>query len=52
MHLYALFKVGCYLKSGSNLPKKLVLFTSRKPFKGDEECFLCHLKSSFRSRDI
>ena len=40
------------LKSDSNLPKKFCYLLHWKPFKNDEECFLFHLKSSFRSQDI
>ena len=40
------------LKSGSDLSKKVGLFTSLKPFKNDEKCFLFNLKSSFRFQDI
>ena len=34
------------LYSDSHLPKKL------KALKNNEKCFLCHLKSFFRSQDI
>ena len=40
------------LKSGSHLPKKIVLFASLKALKNHEKCLLFHLKSSFRSQDI
>ena len=40
------------LKSYSHLPKKLFYLLQSKPFKNDENCFLFHLKSSFRSEDI
>ena len=32
--------------------KSETIFDKRKPFKNDEQCFLFHLKSSFRSQDI
>ena len=45
--------VNTFLKSGSHLPKRIVLFASfESPFKNDEKCFLFHLKSSFHSLDI
>ena len=31
---------------------QILFFTKKKPFKNYEKCFLFHLKSSFRSRDI
>ena len=37
------------LKSDPDFPNKNVLFTS---LKNDKKCFLFHLKSSFRSKDI
>ena len=63
MTLYLLFEIeydartsyaqGQNINLDSHLPKKFVLFASLKAsFKIDEKCFLCHLKSSFRSQDI
>ena len=44
---------GTYqLKSDSQLPKKFLLFASWKHLKSDENFFLFHPKSSFRSQYI
>ena len=41
------------LKVGLSPSKiNLIYLLKWKPFKNDEKCFLFHLKSSFRSRDI
>ena len=40
------------LKSDSHLLKKLCYWLDWKPFKKGEKCFLFHLKSSFRCKDI
>ena len=44
--ILSIFSVELSLKSGSHLPKKIVL-CQWKPFKNDEKCFLFHLKRSF-----
>ena len=41
-----------FLKSDSQLPKKLSYLVDWKPFKNDEKSFLFDLKGSFRSQDI
>ena len=41
-----------YLKLVSAVFYQILFFTKRWPFKNYEKCFLFHLKSSFRSRDI
>ena len=47
------FDLTSLLKSDPHLPKKIVLFPSlKKSFKNDQNCFLFHLKSYFRSQDI
>ena len=40
------------LKLVSAIFNKFLFFTNWQPFKNYERCFLFHLKSSFRSRDI
>ena len=40
------------VKVGLSPSKKLYYLLDWNPFKNDEECFLFHLKSSFRSQDI
>ena len=39
-----------YIKGA--LIKSETIFDNSKPFKNDEKCFLFHLKSSFRSKDL
>ena len=45
-------KIYLTLKSDSHLPKKMRYLLHWKSFKNDEECFLSHLKISFRSQGI
>ena len=46
-HYVVTFKVGLSPSKQSSC-----YLVQRKPFKIDKKCFLFHLKSSFRSRDI
>ena len=48
LHTYMLFS----LKLVSTIFIKSLFFIKWEPFKNCEKCFLFHLKSSFRSRDI
>ena len=41
-----------WFKVGLSPSKKIFYLLQWKPFNNDEKCFLFHLKSSFRSRDI
>ena len=41
-----------FVKSDSHLSEKFALFASLKTLKNYKECFLFHLKRSFRSQDI
>ena len=46
-------KLLCRIKVGLSPSKKILRYLLHwKPFRSFEKCFLCHLKSSFRSRDI
>ena len=41
-----------HLKSGFQLPKKIVLFASMKALKNDWKCFLFYYEIYFYSQDI
>ena len=45
--LYLLTQIRAFI-----FQKKLLYLLQSKPFKNDEKCFLFHLKSYFRSRDV
>ena len=47
-----LLKIGSKSRTRISFLKKLFSLLQRKPFKIDEQRFLFHLKSSFRSQDI
>ena len=47
-----LFHVLCINKNFELIALKLGLSPSKNLFKNDENCFLFHVKSSFRSQDI